>query len=480
MIPSFECQLRTKRNSIAFACFALLALPPTSALARQDALSKDAAPIVEGKVCDASGAPIPGAVLQLAPEPPNFSTDAPASVRGTSDGEGKYALQAPRAGRFALRATAEGFAASVVNNLTLDRAERRRLDLVLHVASTSGPTIEPKSTDASDPFVQFSDTPNFTVAGITDRSNMGLHGSDANVRTSDALAKETASLKSQSAEKSPTFGIGDTHRLAGDGKEKNGDPVGAVKEYQAAVKADPSEQNYFAWGTELLLHHAGQPAVQVFSAGAKAHPNSSRMLAGLGAAYYSNGQYNEAASQSCRASELNPADPSPYLFLGKMEQAAADPLPCSETALSRFATNQPANPLANFFYGLVLWKKARKTQDAANLTRAEQLFQKALDGNPQFAEVYLQLGMLYNARGEKDSALAEFQKAVSTDPKSSAAHYQLSLAYRRAGDARRADQELKTYDELRRSEDAALEKERRELRQFVTILKKEDSSSTRE
>src|SRR5262249_61546659 len=134
-----------------------------------------------------------------------------------------------------------GCANYVVRVLTRARAGARRLGRVPAFRRTA----EPTPTGAPDASVQFSDTPNFTVAGITDRSNMGLHGSDANVRTSDTLAKETAALKS--AEKSPKGGAGNTHRLAGDAKEKNGDPVGAVKEYEAAVEADPSEQNYFAW-----------------------------------------------------------------------------------------------------------------------------------------------------------------------------------------------------------------------------------------
>jgi len=451
---------------------ALLMLPPQNALPLQRARAKQDAPVVAGKVLSAAGAPVPGANLQLTAENPDSQKEV-VVAKATADQAGNFTLDAPGAGRYALRAAADGFANYVVHDLTLARAERRRLDLVLRVL----PTAEPKS-GAPDASLQLSDAPNFTVAGITDRSNMGLHGSDSNVRTSDTLAKETAALKSP--EKSPKGGAGNTHRLAGDAKEKNGDPVGAAKEYEAAVEADPSEQNYFAWGSELLLHHAGRPAYQVFSTGARAHPDSPRMLAGLAAAYYSIGQYNEAARQICRASELNPGDPAPYLFLGKMEQAAADLLPCSEAAFSRFAADQPADPQANFLYGLVLWKEARKTQDAKQLARAERLFRRALELKPDFAEVYLQLGMLYNARGEKDAALGAFEKAVRADPRSSRAHYQLSLAYRRSGDAAKADQEMKTCGELKRSEDAALEKERRELRQFVTILKQKESSSTRE
>jgi tetratricopeptide (TPR) repeat protein len=430
--------------------------------------------VLAGKVCDPAGNPIPGAIVRLEAESASSSEGTVTAAKAITDEEGKFVLETPTTGRFTLRASADGFRTFILKEVVLKPTERRRIDLVLQVGSI-GPIIEVLPAAQAAPSVEFSDAPNFTVAGITDRSSMGLHGSDASIRTSDALAKETATLKSNSAEKGAPSSPGDAHRLAGDAKEKGGDPLGAVKEYEAAVKDDPSEQNYFAWGAELLLHRAGQAAVQVFSNGARAHPDSARMLAGLGAAYYSNGQYNEAGYQLCRASDVDPVDPAPYLFLGKMEQAAADPLPCSEATLARFATNQPANPQANFLYGLVLWKKARKAQDAVNLAGAERLFRKALELDRNFAEVYLQLGMLYNARGEKDQALTAFQKAVSVAPKSSAAHYQLGLAYRRSGDVAKADGEMKAYDELRRSDDAALEKERRELRQFVTILQERKS-----
>lgn len=412
---------------------------------------------LEGKICNTTGEPLAGVLLRL-------EKDSSAAVTARTDAAGRYSFSELSEGSYRLTLEQNAFRPLVLSPVLLKAGEKKHLDAVLE-------KLADVNNRAGSGDIGFSDSPNFTIAGVTDRSNMGLHGSDANVRASDSLSKEAASLKSSATEKATAAShTGDAHRTLGDSKEAAGDLVGAVNEYEAAVKADPSEQNYFAWGAELLLHRAGQPAVQVFSNGAKAHPNSSRMLAGLGVAYYSNGQYNEAAAQICRASELDPAAAAPYLFLGQMEKAAAEPLPCSETALARFAADQPASAQANFFYGLVLWKNARKTQDSAGFARAEQLFRKALEHDPHDAEVYLQLGMLYNARGEKDSALASFQKAVSSDPKSSQAHYQLGLAYRRAGDAAKADREMKTYDELRRSEDAALEKERRGLRQFVTIL----------
>ena len=135
--------------------------------------------------------------------------------------------------------------------------------------------------------LKFSDEPNFTIAGVTDWSSAGLHGSTANARTSEDLAKETAALKPNLAGgKSESKSAADTHRVLGDAKEKNGDPVGAVNEYEKAARIDPSEGNYFAWGAELLLHRAAGAAIEVFSKGAKEHANSAAMLAGLGAAFY--------------------------------------------------------------------------------------------------------------------------------------------------------------------------------------------------
>ncbi len=47
--------------------------------------------------------------------------------------------------------------------------------------------------------MEFADQPNFTVAGVTDWTAVGGHGSDASLRTSEALARETLTLKSPGA-----------------------------------------------------------------------------------------------------------------------------------------------------------------------------------------------------------------------------------------------------------------------------------------
>jgi tetratricopeptide (TPR) repeat protein len=427
---------------------------------------------VDGKVCAVSGKPIAGALVTLVGKGSARRIETRTNVDGTfvlpESGEGTYTLHAEKA----------GWKPEVVDSLHLSAGEKRHMSIVLQ-SLTGSATASSNKENPEGADLKFSDEPNFTVAGVTDWSAAGLHGSAANARASEDLAKETAALKSTpTAAKSASTGDADAHRELGDAKEKSGDPVGAVNEYEKAARMDPSEENYFAWGTELLLHRAGGAAIEVFSKGAKAHASSARMLAGLGAAYYANGQYVEAARRVCEASDLEPLDTEPYLLLGKMEKSAAEPFSCSEEKLARFAEQQPRNAQANYYYGLALWKEARKSQSSAMLEQAEALFKKAVTIDPAFGEAYVQLGLMIAARGDLEEALRTYEQAIQATPKLGVAHYQLSLAYRRAGEIAKAEHELRVYKEIERAEAAEAESERRELRQFVTILKDAPAASS--
>jgi tetratricopeptide (TPR) repeat protein len=450
---------RLRVISLVASVLAALQPPSTFALQGIPERSGKSDAKIEGKVCNASGEALADALVWLMNEAEEKVADA---ETGT---DGKFILAVPRQGTFVLEVRKEGFRPVRMELTDLSEASSQHPNVVLE-------KLQAARDGQANQTMEYSDQPNFTIAGVTDFNGAGVHGSDVRVRASETLAKETAALKSNSTGDAATAANeASSHRLLGDEKEKDGDPVGAAGEYEKAVKLEPNEENYFAWGTELLLHRAGVAAVEVFKQGATAYPESWRMLAGLGAAHFADGQFAEAAERMCEASELNPRETAPYLFLGKMEKATADLPECSAASLKRFANEQPQNALANEYFGLVLWKKGRQEQSEAEIREAERCFTKAVAIDPSLGEVYVQLGLLYKARGENAAALRAFQSAVKASPKSSDARYQLSLAYRRAGDVARAKREMDTCQALRRSEDAELEKERRELRQFVTILK---------
>ena len=126
------------------------------------------------------------------------------------------------------------------------------------------------------------------------------------------------------------------HHLLGDIEEKSGNPLEAVREYQRAAELDPSEPYFFDWGSELLLHRAVEPAIEVFNKGNRLFPHSARMLVALGVAWYSNGSYDQAAQRLCEASDLNPGDPKAYLFLGKIQSVETNAIRMFDRAAGAF------------------------------------------------------------------------------------------------------------------------------------------------
>ena len=432
------------------------------------------------------------------------------SLETKTKADGSFVFSRVSPGVYTLRARISGWRECISNPLVLNAGDKKRVDLVLESLAADRPgTLSASSSSGSAAGeMQFDDKPNFTVAGVTDWNNTGMHGSDARVRTSEALAKETLALKNGRPVGSSTLetkdaslprgesrgkllaareqarkmvakvDTADGHRLLGELNERLGDPLEAVREYERAARMDPSEQNYFEWGTELLLHRADEPAAEVFTKGSRAHPGSARMLVGLGAALYAEGKSEEAARQLCEASDLKPGDPAPYVFLGKMEKAAPALLPCAEQKLARFVREQPENALANYYYGTTLWKRDRGSENSAGLQQAETLLEKAVSIDPKLGEAYLQLGILHSERGDFEQAIRDYKKAIEVNPQIGEAHYRLGSAYRRIGEESKADQEFREYEKVEKAEIAAIEIQRRELRQFLIILKDQPSAAS--
>ena len=257
------------------------------------------------------------------------------------------------------------------------------------------------------------------------------------------------------------------HRLAGEIDEKLGDPLAAVHEFERAVKQDPSEENYFAWGSELLLHRAIWQAKDVFESGVKTYPRSARLLTALGASLFAGAMYDEAARRLCEASELKPGDAEPYLFMGKVELASPSPLPCVEEKLERFVELQPGNPLANYYYAMAYWRQRGQKADPEALLRVETLLNKAIQADPRCSSAYLQLGNLRAAKKDYSTAVEYYRKAIDADPQMSEAHYRLGVAYDRLGKKDEAAQQFKLHDDIEKQQAAAVDRQRREIKQFL-------------
>jgi tetratricopeptide (TPR) repeat protein len=286
------------------------------------------------------------------------------------------------------------------------------------------------------------DEPNFIVAGVADPSARGGHGSDPVLRSAETLAKATAALRTDT--------VADTN------------PLEAVREYQRAAELDPSEAHLFDWGTELLTHRATDHAVEVFSDGHRRFPRSTRILLGLAVALYSRGSYDQAAQRFFEATDLDPGDPAPYLFLGKISSAAITSTDGYAQRLERFARLHPENAWANYYYATTL---------TATPVKSRALLEKAVRIDPKLGPALLLLGILHADEGNLPMAISAYESAIRVSPQMEEPHYRLAMAYRKTGHADKAQKELELYQQLQKQSAETLERERSQIQQFVFDLK---------
>ena len=272
----------------------------------------------------------------------------------------------------------------------------------------------------------------------------------------------------------------EVHHLLGDIEEKQKNPLQAVREYQRAAEIDPSEPNLFDWGAELLTHRALEPAIEVFTRGNRSFPGSSRMLVGLGVAWYASGSSDTAAELVGKASDLNPADRNPYIVLGKMQVVNSPEAKAILGRFERFLQLQPDDPLANYYYAVALKRSLPAVAGNDDWPRVESLLQKAVQLDPKLAPAFLQLGILYEERGDRARARVAYQKAIEADPQSGEAHYRLAQVYRRAGEGTKAEAEIRLYNEISRKSAEEQEQEAREIQQFVYTLRDSRSAAPRQ
>ncbi len=330
--------------------------------------------------------------------------------------------------------------------------------------------------------MQFSDLPTFSVAGVTDWTAVGGHGSDTTLKTTESLATATAALKpngSASGNASPSnpgnVTQADTYRLSGQRFEAVGDSLAAVNAFERAATLDPSESNYFAWGSELLLHRAIWQAEGVFRKGVEAFPKSVRMNTALGTALFSGARYDEAAQRLCIASDLDPKAAEPYLFMGKMQIIAPDALPCIEPHLSRFVRQQPMDSVANYLYAMALLKNQEIVPNADTVQRATSLLEHAVAINTQYGDAYLELGILASGQHNNQQAIRYYTRAIESTPSLADAHYRLGVLYDRTGEHEKAKQEFQLHDQIKQRQAAITEQQRRDIKQF--LFAKPDSAT---
>jgi tetratricopeptide (TPR) repeat protein len=441
---------------LSFSLSALL-VPPTHCQIRATGESA----VVQGTVCDSQSAPLKDANVALE------SVDHTHKFVTHSDAQGHYRFMNVPLGSYVLLSGKTGYVQSNDGPFAVQVAEPKIVDVHLSRENSAAGTKDALFAG------EFSDEPQFQVAGIADPTNYGGHGSDAVRRSKEALARDTDSLRKETSvppgnNSDANGGAAEMHRRKGDTSEWEGHPLEAVREYQLAAQLQPSELNLFAWGAELLLHRAFEPAVEVFAKGQRLFPNSVRMAVGLSIATYDQGATERGEQLLLRACDINPADPAPYLFMGRLQEAERIELPGWTEKLRRFSFLDPGNPMAHYYYAVALRKQSPETEDNSAI---EAELKKAIGLDPKLGKAYLQLGILYATKKDNPAAIAAFEKAIENLPLPDEAHYRLAQIYRQAGDMDKAREEIALYNQISQQKTRQEEEQRHEIQEFVYTLR---------
>jgi tetratricopeptide (TPR) repeat protein len=268
------------------------------------------------------------------------------------------------------------------------------------------------------------------------------------------------------------------HSLLGVIEERSKNYLASAAQFEKAAHMDPSENNIFEWGTELLLHQTFEPAIEVFKAGLARYPQSSQMKIGFGVAQYGLGNFDAGAQAFLQASDMNPVDRLPLIFLGKAYDNLSQSI--KDRVILRFEGFVQADQhdaLVRYYYAMALWRQGGD-MEAARQSLVESLLKSAAALDASLADARLQLGILYADQHKFDEAIAQYEQALKINSENAAVHYRLGQSLARIGATARAKEEFAEFERLRTQEVDAANKKSAEIQQFVYTLRQANKATS--
>jgi tetratricopeptide (TPR) repeat protein len=335
--------------------------------------------IVQGTVRNSSGKAIASATVAL-----QGAAGATVATAKT-DPLGAYKLPGVASGSYKVQVEASGYARQVLPQFPVKANDVKVVDIVL---TSSGP-------DAQAP--EFYDEPQFTVAGVTDTTNLGTHGADTVVRNTESLVRETASMNR--GEKSRPATTPD---------------VATLQSLRDAVQRKPgSFQANHHLGKSLLDSGNAREAAPFLEKAAALNPADHQAAYDLATACIALGDYSHAksaleSSLKSSAGGLDSADD--YRLLGDVEEKLGDPVSAVHD-YQRAAELEPSESHL-FTWGAELLQHRAFEPASEVFTKGNRLY-------PSSARMLVGLGVSLYARGSYEPAVQRLCQASDLDPNAS-------------------------------------------------------------
>lgn len=203
---------------------------------------------------------------------------------------------------------------------------------------------------------------------------------------------------------------------------------------EKALAQNPyDEDSYFRLAQVHLVRLDFPGAVKVLEDGRKSFDKSAQLELAYGVALYGQRRFPEAVTAFLRTTDLAPAVPQPYIFLGKILEHAGDRLPDIVRRFTLYQQQHPDVAVGYLLHGKALAAQLPPTGYPPQAEEAQSLIEKALALDGKSAEAHYELGCLFERKRDFPAAAAQLERALSLDEKLAEAHYHLARVYDRLG-----------------------------------------------
>jgi arylsulfatase A-like enzyme/Flp pilus assembly protein TadD len=200
---------------------------------------------------------------------------------------------------------------------------------------------------------------------------------------------------------------------------------------------------------DLAIIHSNQKrpqeALDVLNQGLSTNPQSYEIFSKYISTLIRNNQNVEVLElfQSHYLKEMD-HDPKIWNLLALAYLNSGDP-DRAKKALEQALSLDPRYPLTQYNYGKLYEWFGMKNQDRRAFGRSLESYKKAIELDPEFADAYIGLGVVYLRSGEFAGGIYCLEKALEIQPDSPLAVYNLGLAYLNSGNRSKALQCFTRY-----------------------------------
>jgi tetratricopeptide (TPR) repeat protein len=220
--------------------------------------------------------------------------------------------------------------------------------------------------------------------------------------------------------------------LASSAYEETGDTPHAVQLVRQAIIANPKNSKYYVDFAALSFNHQSfQVGVDMINAGLQQIPKAANLYVARGILYVQLGQFEKAAADFSKATQLDPSQTSGAVAQGLalVQQSNLDQ--ALEAVRSQLKIH-PRDAFLQYMQAQILSQQGAEP-DAAQFKEAVAAALLSTQINPDFVLARDLLGNLYLKSGQVEKSIEQSRRAMQLSPSDQEALYHLIQALRKDG-----------------------------------------------